>query len=337
MKKICLLLATLLLVGNSFAQKELSYTEKEVNYVQNQVTRAYALVDSVLLVTPPTTENTLDRRMALMAVDLIVHDKLNDMMPSMFAYMNRRISRVADELEQPVTNGARIFKLYNDSFIVKTASVTVAFDLIPGGVSAAEPFIPDSVMQRLVNACDVLFISHEHGDHANRTVARMFTAQNKPIVAPTSTWNGLSPNVMNLRPEKPTDYTINLSGNRSLKARIIPGHQHPMDNNINHITTPEGIRVMHTGDQYGKGDLEWLARIKESTQTDVLLVNCWTTSPQVLISGVAPKLVIPGHEDELCHTITHREPHWLTWERMAAIDFPKVYMTWGEWFDYIPR
>lgn len=338
MKKSYLLLVAFLLCCNmTMAQKEFSYSDKELSYVHKQTGKAYALIDSLLLKYPPQTCNLLERKMAMMAVDLIVHDKVNDNIPQLYEYINRRISHVARKLSEPVKKGVRIFKLYNDSFIAKTASTTIAFDLILGGSPDIEPYISDSLMECIVDQCDILFISHEHGDHANRSVARMFTAKNKIIVAPTGVWEGVSPNIRNLRPDQMTDYTIGLPENRTLKLRIFPGYQSYIVNNINHITTPEGFRIMHIGDQYGKEHLEWLSHIKDSTQTDVLLANCWVTAPEVTIPGIAPKLVIPGHENELWHTITHREPHWLTWDRMEGIDVPFVFMTWGEYYDYIPQ
>jgi L-ascorbate metabolism protein UlaG (beta-lactamase superfamily) len=335
MKKLCLLLAILLSSGYSFAQKELSYSEKEEASVDNQTREVFAIVDCALLEHFPTTDNIIERRMAMSAIDLILHDKMNDRKPSLYDFMDRRIGRIADKLAEPVEKGMRIFKLYNDSFIVKTASVTVAFDLIQGG-SAANPFISDDLMRRIVEQCDIMFISHEHGDHVSIPVSKMFTEGHKTIIAPTGVLDGTSARIRNVRSEQVVDHDIKLSGGRALKVRIFPGHQDYMINNIYHIDTPEGISVMHTGDQYGKDDLKWLADIHKTTRTDILLANCWITSPEISIGGIAPKLLIPGHENELGHTIDHREPNWLTWERMRNLACPKVYMTWGEWYDYIP-
>ncbi len=336
MKQIYLLTIALLLTGGVFAQKDLTYTPKEIAYMEDQTRHAYTLIDSMLLSHPPKVGIDMERCMAMMGMDLIVHDKINDNTPPLYEFINRRIARVVDELAKPVTHGMRIFKLYNDSFIAKTASTTIAFDLIPGGAPTITPYIADSLIRRLVKMCDILFISHEHGDHASREVARLFSAEKKIIFTPKGVWEGLSPNIRSVRTEEVADYTVNLSGNRILKIRILPGHQAHILNNINHVVTPEGISIMHSGDQYGTTDLPWLAKVHEHTRTDVLLVNCWATSPEILIPGIAPKLVIPGHENELWHDLTHREAHWETWGRMEGIAHPMVFMTWGEWFDYLP-
>ena len=48
------------------------------------------------------------------------------------------------------------------------------------------------------------------------------------------------------------------------------------------------------------------------------------------VSGIQPALVITGHENEMGHTIDHREAYWLTFRRMNGIKVPYVVMAWGE-------
>jgi hypothetical protein len=56
-----------------------------------------------------------------------------------------------------------------------------------------------------------------------------------------------------------------------------------------------------------------------------------------MIRGMKPQLVITGHENELGHTIDHREPYWLTYERIKPADRPGILMTWGESYHYVPK
>ena len=51
-----------------------------------------------------------------------------------------------------------------------------------------------------------------------------------------------------------------------------------------------------------------------------------------LVNGFNPKLVISGHENEMGHTIDHREAFWLTFQKMEEIKRNYVVMGWGEWF-----
>jgi hypothetical protein len=53
-----------------------------------------------------------------------------------------------------------------------------------------------------------------------------------------------------------------------------------------------------------------------------------------MIRGFSPKLVITGHENELGHSVDHREPFWLTYDRLHESPAPFLMMTWGESFHY---
>ena len=73
------------------------------------------------------------------------------------------------EIEQTrVEEGMMIWKLYNHGFVVRTSSVTIGFDLVSGKSTHVEGFsIEDAVMKKLIDQCDVLFISHRHSDHVS--------------------------------------------------------------------------------------------------------------------------------------------------------------------------
>ena len=48
-------------------------------------------------------------------------------------------------------------------------------------------------------------------------------------------------------------------------------------------------------------------------------------------------LLRTGHENELGHTVDHREPFWLTYDRIEGAEAPFLLMTWGESFYYRPE
>jgi hypothetical protein len=68
----------------------------------------------------------------------------------------------------------------------------------------------------------------------------------------------------------------------------------------------------------------------------VLMPNCWATDIVRLADGFRPKLIIPGHENEMGHTIDHREPFWLTYNRLSKSPYPLMVMAWGEKYHYLP-
>jgi hypothetical protein len=67
---------------------------------------------------------------------------------------------------------------------------------------------------------------------------------------------------------------------------------------------------------------------------DILMIQCWAQSIARTVDGYNPKVVITGHENEIVHSIDHREPYWLDAKRLEKVTRPVVYMTWGECFTY---
>jgi 5'-3' exonuclease len=129
------------------------------------------------------------------------------------------------------------------------------------------------------------------------------------------------------------DKEMTLKKGQKLKFKILPGHQSDMMNNIYVVTTEEKKTVVQTGDQYHKEDINWIMNIhQEIPRPDALLVNCWTHRMNDLVEGFAPKYIITGHENEMGHTIDHREAFWLTFQKMEEIKRDYVVMGWGEWF-----
>ena len=126
-----------------------------------------------------------------------------------------------------------------------------------------------------------------------------------------------------------------LKSGEKLQVKIFPGHQSPMMCNIYVVTTPDKYTFAHTGDQYDKNDMEWIATIKDNApQIDALTVNCWSYQIADAIKGFNPRYVITGHENEMGHTIDHREAFWLTFQKMEPIEHDYVVMAWGEWFSF---
>ena len=102
--------------------------------------------------------------------------------------------------------------------------------------------------------------------------------------------------------------------------------------------TPDGYSVMQTGDQSGSeapgGDFDWIAQIGHNHQVDVFMPNCWSTNIKRFIRGVDPALVITGHENEMGHTVDHREDYTQTYTRLFGTRYPYIVMSWGEAYHY---
>lgn len=81
-------------------------------------------------------------------------------------------------------------------------------------------------------------------------------------------------------------------------------------------------------------DFEWIAHIGRDRDVDVLLPNCWTHHLDRMVRGIDPRLVVTGHENEMGHTVAHREDYTQTYSRLFGIPYPAVVMTWGESIHY---
>lgn len=304
-------------------------------YLADQTRHALGLVDSMLRRDPPSAgEPSLVRRAALMLLDGVLHDTRLDGSEVLAQFMARRLDAVEAGLAQPPTGELEIWKLYNDGFIVRSGGATVAFDLYRGGPAGGAPaLIADERMRALVERCDMLFLSHDHPDHVDPAVVGMFVAAGKPVVAPTAVLPG-EPGVTHVREEELVERTFRVGG-AALRVKILPGHQSRLDNNIYAVTMPCGRTVVHTGDQYHREDLAWIASAGSLLPpVDVLIVNCWANDLPATVEGFAPRLVLTGHENELGHTIDHRESYWTSYLKLEELRRPCALMTWGECFRY---
>ncbi len=320
----------LLLSSHLSAQERLQYWKDSEAYLQTQASLIFEEAYKVLAAHPPVTNVGSERKLALFSLDALLHDTRLDNGTAFKAYMKRIVSNVAAELRKTKPSGreVRFFRLYNDGFVVQTASVTIGIDLIRGG-KADQPFISDTLMRSIVDQCDILFITHAHGDHTDLSVAKMFCEQGKNVIVPEEIWKNMAPQLRVLRGTDIIRETISLPVKKaSLNVQVYPGHQGNVLNNVYIITLPEGPTIMHTGDQDYTDDL--VAKISKNAKVDVLLVHCWMMPMEKFVSGIKPALIITGHENEMGHSIDHREAYWLTFRRMSEVKVPYIVMAWGE-------
>ena len=305
-------------------------------YLQKQVVQMFDIVDQGLNANPPTTENALARKLALYNFDAIVHDTKYDGCDAMLDFVNKRVAGVVNDIDNGKVKKVKIYKIYNDGFVAKTKSVVVAFDVVRGA-SGGKNLISDSQMQQLVDRCDILFLTHNHPDHVDPYVVDLFVKAGKPVIA-TKTILDNKEGVTHYRNDNGVikGEKIALANGKEIIVDIFPGHQDNMLNNIYVVTTPEKVTFGQTGDQYNKNDMEWIANAKDNLTRpmDVFMVICWTHKMADLINGFAPKVVVTGHENEMGHTIDHRESFWLTFQKMQPITTPYVVLGWGEGYSY---
>ena len=234
-------------------------------------------------------------------------------------------------------------------FVVRTASVTVGFDLI-----AAKHLpgfdLPDDLMRRLVAQCDVLFISHTHWDHADPALAELFLDRGKPVVGPPDLWAGapINARLTRLRRQPLLQQPVPVrAGRRTLHVIANPGFQNlktgeNVTNDVYVVGTPEGLVIAHTGDDntFKPAGFTWVDpdHPQPHQGVDVLLLNDWTLQVPRTLRGYDPRLVVGGHFDELGHeNVFARAPYWRGLLHAHKSPVPWLVMTWGESFDYDRR
>ena len=351
MKKITLVTFLLVIQFCLFAQSQVNIDPDQRiewwgdidGYINQQAKVTLGLADDVLNSYPPSLKEPIERKMALLMIDNVLHEEKAAHRPAVQNFLQKRIGKAVEEIRaEQVKEGAVIWKLYNHAFVVKTRSVTIGFD-IQRGFSANEGYVLNKeLIQSLLNEIDILFISHIHGDHADGWVAEQLLLQSKPVVAPPDVFTVLPFYSKILHPARKAHEIQEVSlPAKGLTLKIVnyPGHQgEKILNDVTLVFTPEGMSFIHTGDQSNLADFDWIDKVGDHFPVDVAMVNSWSVYPgQRLAHGFRPKLIIPGHENEMGHTIDHREPFWLNYLRLGdpAI-FPWLQMAWGEKFYYLP-
>ena len=307
---------------------------------------ALADVEASLAKCPPDLAVSSERRDALTMLDLLFHDPFASERKAVQAFHVRRAELIADELEHdPVpTDGAKIYMFYNMGFIVRTHTVTLGFDLIRAE-HLGQFALPDALMKRIIDQCDILFISHVHLDHADPWVAQTFIDEGKPAVGPPDLWadQAINAHLTKLKRDSSLRQTVMLKGGRELSVITNPGFQNMKTGdsvpcNVYVVKTPDGLLIAHTGDNnaYKPAGMNWTDPQHPNQQIDVLLLNDWTMTlaPRTL-RGYNPRLVIAGHFDELGHAnVNARAPYWRGLVHGGKSIYPWLVMTWGESFNY---
>lgn len=326
---------------------------KDNDYLDRQ---AKVFLDSVTVLLsqfPPTVfPEARERGFAKLLLDAVFHEHFAAYRLPVQQYFRAQVYKVIHELETTkVEKGVRIWKIYDMGFIARTKTVTLAFDLVTGITSGSPDFAMSAEqVEKLARQCDALLITHRHEDHADKTVAEKFLELGLPVLATKQTWKDdkISKKITHPEREVGKIQTLKLR-NYNLAMIVYPGHQmKSIDCNVYVLKTPEGIWLAHNGDQINEGDFmvdwEWIDKIKDTQKVDVLMTNAWTTDIMRMVNGFNPKLVLPGHEIEMGHTVWDRLPYWgddaylgLNYHELKKSSFPVVVTTWGESYHYIPK
>lgn len=303
------------------------------------------LVDAEAALTqhPPCHPPSEERQAALMMLDGPLHLVNANRFRSTQDFLVRRLTHAIESIEQcNVAQGARLWKLYNHGFVLRTPTVTIGMDVVRGWRfwEAPEEYygLSPHWVDRLVAQIDLFTITHNHGDHHDLLIRDRAMARGAAMIAEDSVFANLSEHPGIRRPQRdpsgqhPTELNITTKRGAEINLLVYPGHQGAdVANNVYLLRTPEGFTVMHTGDQSGELDWGWIDSVQQRTHVNLLLPNCWTTDMTRLVRGVQPDWVIFGHEVEMSHTPDHRESYWRSFQLFRDLAKPRnLVLGWGE-------
>lgn len=283
---------------------------------------------------PPNGGDSMLRRNALCMLDEPLHIRSAPSLEPVQHFLRANVdTAIAQMRSERVPDGATIWKLYNHGWVVKTANHCWAHDIYegPGGI-ISEPQI-DAILDEI----EVLLLSHWHGDHCAPIVMKRARDRGIPVLVPP--WSTEAGYERYMKTEMAdgngsldwlTVVRPNTSGEvRELRYRAYPGHQDNMLNNA-YAVSADGMTIMQMGDQWNLDDFAWIDNVKTQQRVDVLLPNVWTAQMKRVLEGVTPRVVVPGHENEIGHSFEHREPYDQTFEVLANAECEWHVMTWGE-------
>ena len=251
----------------------------------------YSQIETLLRSHSPCTGNKEIRKEAILALDEYLKNNLSTIDPDIEEFYENMMGYVKSEISEPVLTGVRIWSMYNHGYIVKTPSTTFAFDLIDG-IRQWDYQIPDSILEQI----QVLFVSHRHDDHRDLSVMNAIKGFSGEVVMPLE--------------DKPGDFgTIYLSPGQELtvtglQVKAYDGLHGGIPVRIFQVTTPEGLTIIHTGDNQTSDTLP------DGVTVDILLLNAWVNESGSVsaivgmrnsINKLTPRLTIPGHIHELGH------------------------------------
>lgn len=290
----------------------------------------YAQIQAALLSNPPCSGSKEVRKDAILALDAFLKDSSKIRSPELIAFYGNMMSFVESEIAEPVTSGVRIWSMYNHGFIVKTPSTVFAFDLL-NGYSSWHYTLPDAILKQI----QVLFISHRHDDHRDMELVRAVMAFGGKVVVP------VEDSLVNdeFVPMSPGE-ELTLAG---LHIKAYDGLHADIPVRMFVVTTPEGVTIMHTGDNQTSETLP------NGVKPDILLLNAWvnedgSVSPVIGIHNsirkLAPQLTILGHIQELSHLYDpYNNTSRLSFEAPLATDDGSApgdlsVQVWGEHCDF---
>lgn len=200
----------------------------------------------------------------------------------------------------PAPGQIQIIKVYNSGVILRTSERTIAVDIKWEGDRAGA----DAIAQ----ASDIFFLSHPHGDHFSPVMMVALASAGKTAilpsdVAPDLKWEGKKVIYRNIL--EPETYC-------GIQVWNVTGYQDDIPNN-SYIIAFDGWRVMLPGENSFYDRYAAFAGVEAP---NLIIEPSWNSIDSTFktVEGMPgydrdKTYYIPEHENELYHTVDHRESY----------------------------
>lgn len=323
-----------LVLKKSFDDSELKEIKDKYIIYKNNLDKPLKLISDYLNHYPPYSGNYKKRELILTYFDKIVHlDEEITSNKNLNIFLNNRMKNIAEEIRiiRPKRE-IMVWKIYNHGFIIRDKQITIAFDIVPG---VQDLQINKEYIKTISEKIDVLFISHIHSDHNDYSIAENVIHNGGAVVVPEYLWMDKNENFkIALRDEETKDSVYVKSKDCFVSYYTLPGHQGKLINNVYAVKMPSAGFIIHTGDQANREDFKWIDTLYKNIKINILIANCWTTDLPGLVNGIRPDIVITGHENEMGHSIDHRESFEKSYKILENITGKKMILNWAEKYVY---
>ena len=221
----------------------------------------------------------------------------------------------------PAQGELQVCKIYNMSYLLRTADRTLAIDIRWDGTAQEA--------SQIAAKSDIFFLSHPHLDHYNPVMLEALEKSGATMVLPSDVFPQCTTD-QKIVAGDPWDEPVDVKG---VKVQIVRGHQGDLPNNA-YMLSFDGWRILIPGENDDPALYRPLALMQAP---DLILFPSWNSLTKLLdiVSGMPDydrKKVtfIPGHENEIVfHGINHRESYRELFNRPDRLgskdfDYPSV-------------
>lgn len=214
----------------------------------------------------------------------------------------------------PAPGTLALCKVYNMGYIIRTSERTFLLDVKWNGTAEEAAHI--------ASKSDVFFLTHPHGDHYNPVMLNAMAAAGKTIVLPCRGMGNFPWNDKCILIEDDVTEAMDIEG---IKVLTVFGNQGiKIPNNVYHLSF-DGWTIIAQGDNKVWQKQTMLADYPAS---DVIISPVWngmknlfTPAMQACKDGKMP-IYLTSHENELGHTVDHRESYWELFNRQDRLADP---------------